>query len=236
MAQGPTPAGWYPDPDQPGMLRYWDGTAWTRHQSPAPTGTAGAYRAGGPAGRTSHTGTIVAWALSVTAAALVITALAIGLAKDAGPSTRSMPTSQQNVMRSLTTAQRLVTDNEVRAKALEAERDDEICTMLGPSGDVTGWVGRVTEVGTTIGHRTLTLDIGNHVKLGTASSRFTDLSGPTTIEPADPVYSSITGLDVGETVTFDGTFALRESCIVVDDGDLKRPELRFRFTRVTPAG
>ena len=26
-----TPAGWYPDPNQPGSQRYWDGSAWTEH-------------------------------------------------------------------------------------------------------------------------------------------------------------------------------------------------------------
>jgi len=30
------PAGWYSDPDGSGGQRYWDGTAWTRHQVPAP--------------------------------------------------------------------------------------------------------------------------------------------------------------------------------------------------------
>jgi hypothetical protein len=34
MTTPPTPAGWYPDPEQAGHLRYWDGSAWTEHRSP----------------------------------------------------------------------------------------------------------------------------------------------------------------------------------------------------------
>jgi hypothetical protein len=30
-----TPPGWYPDPSQPGALRWWDGTQWSEHQAPA---------------------------------------------------------------------------------------------------------------------------------------------------------------------------------------------------------
>lgn len=30
------PAGWHPDPEQPGHLRFWDGTAWTDQRQPAP--------------------------------------------------------------------------------------------------------------------------------------------------------------------------------------------------------
>ena len=36
-----TPAGWYPDPSNPGQLRYWDGSTWTEHVGPkVATGTA----------------------------------------------------------------------------------------------------------------------------------------------------------------------------------------------------
>lgn len=31
------PADWYPVPEAPHTLRYWDGKAWTEHYAPAPT-------------------------------------------------------------------------------------------------------------------------------------------------------------------------------------------------------
>jgi hypothetical protein len=34
MTRPPTPADWYPDPEVPGGLRYWDGTSWTEHRTP----------------------------------------------------------------------------------------------------------------------------------------------------------------------------------------------------------
>lgn len=36
MSEPTPPAGWYPDPGEPTVLRYWDGTAWTTHLQPAP--------------------------------------------------------------------------------------------------------------------------------------------------------------------------------------------------------
>ncbi|MDP9168304.1 MAG: DUF2510 domain-containing protein, partial [Actinomycetota bacterium] len=36
MTTPPTPADWYPDPENSAGLRYWDGTAWTEHRAPAP--------------------------------------------------------------------------------------------------------------------------------------------------------------------------------------------------------
>jgi hypothetical protein len=33
------PAGWHPDPEHPGFLRYWDGTQWTDHRTAAPAAT-----------------------------------------------------------------------------------------------------------------------------------------------------------------------------------------------------
>lgn len=33
---GGSTAGWYADPSDAGLLRWWDGTAWTEHLSPRP--------------------------------------------------------------------------------------------------------------------------------------------------------------------------------------------------------
>lgn len=38
---GSTPADWYPDPENPGQLRYWDGNRWTEHRSPSQAADAG---------------------------------------------------------------------------------------------------------------------------------------------------------------------------------------------------
>jgi hypothetical protein len=44
--QGPNPPAWHPDPERPGMLRWWDGERWTDHRQPV---TPTAQITGGPA-------------------------------------------------------------------------------------------------------------------------------------------------------------------------------------------
>ncbi|MFT3851620.1 MAG: DUF2510 domain-containing protein [Ilumatobacteraceae bacterium] len=36
QAYGGTPPGWFPDPQNPAMLRWWDGRVWTEHRQPPP--------------------------------------------------------------------------------------------------------------------------------------------------------------------------------------------------------
>lgn len=49
---GATPAGWYPDVNRPGTLRYWDGSTWTQHthQSNAPSASTAPVQATTPDG------------------------------------------------------------------------------------------------------------------------------------------------------------------------------------------
>lgn len=45
----PLPADWYPDPENAGLLRWWDGNKWTEQLRPATPGDAGSSSAFGPA-------------------------------------------------------------------------------------------------------------------------------------------------------------------------------------------
>ena len=40
MTSPTPPPGWHPDPSEPGLIRYWDGTQWTEHTQPAAESTA----------------------------------------------------------------------------------------------------------------------------------------------------------------------------------------------------
>ncbi|MDZ7929175.1 DUF2510 domain-containing protein [Rhodococcus sp. NPDC076796] len=40
MSSPTPPPGWHPDPSEPGLIRYWDGTQWTEHTQPAAGPTA----------------------------------------------------------------------------------------------------------------------------------------------------------------------------------------------------
>lgn len=58
------PAGWYPDPQNPGQQRYWDGSAWAAPVAPVPS-VAPAPGAAPVAGQTTSTNAIVGLVLAI---------------------------------------------------------------------------------------------------------------------------------------------------------------------------
>ena len=74
------PAGWYPDPQNPGQQRYWDGSAWAAAAAPpAPTAPVSAPAAGPPTSTNAIVGlvlAIVSWVICPIIAAIVALVLA----------------------------------------------------------------------------------------------------------------------------------------------------------------
>ena len=74
------PAGWYPDPQNPGQQRYWDGSAWAAAAAPpAPTAPVSAPVAGPPTSTNAIVGlvlAIVSWVICPIIAAIVALVLA----------------------------------------------------------------------------------------------------------------------------------------------------------------
>lgn len=51
MNQSTTPPGWYPDPNNAALQRWWDGTTWTEHTAPATGASGSAVATGAPSGK-----------------------------------------------------------------------------------------------------------------------------------------------------------------------------------------
>jgi hypothetical protein len=69
------PPGWYPDPEQPANVRWWDGTTWTVHRAPVWQPPVGAWAGPGSAGP-SHD---LDWLLPVNRDGLAIASGYLGL-------------------------------------------------------------------------------------------------------------------------------------------------------------
>jgi len=88
-SQPAPPPGWYTDPSNPFLYRWWDGSRWTQHTAPAAQGS-GPTAAGFPAQRQDLSGKantsmvlglvgIVAWFLPIIGFPVTITGLVFGI-------------------------------------------------------------------------------------------------------------------------------------------------------------
>jgi hypothetical protein len=99
MSNNQAPAGWFPDPEVPGQLRYWDGVQWTEHRSPMPSGQPvpqGQPVIGDQQGPVSQAiparrvpGTWWQWTLGVLALLIIVGALGDGETSETTPASDS---------------------------------------------------------------------------------------------------------------------------------------------------
>jgi hypothetical protein len=152
------------------------------------------------------------------------------------------PADEAQFVSLVTTAQQAVqaAENDMQIAAAKATRDSGICSLL-PARTVTGWTGKVVEVGANgEGKGILTVEVAPEVEIGTWNNFLSDALDETLIEPSSPVFTSAATLTEGQIVRFSGEFiggsdpdCLRESSLTLRGG-VEDPSFIFRFSEVSP--
>lgn len=244
------PAGWYPDPWDVGLIRYWDGAAWTDDTAvPGDLGTVSQTTRQEPQATPpatdqvsvpQSTSTWVKAVLGVLIAVLV--AGAIALLTDVGSDQSSpfgeQPRQERAVVEVIQEARReyAAANHDLQRDAALADRDEQICALLG-DGRVQNWTGEVYQIESDgDGRGILGVNIEPDTQVETRSSFADDEN--TLIEPGQ-LLDRITVLETGQVVTFSGRFIpdeTEESCFTnprfTQRNKIERPLMVFRFSDV----
>ena len=132
-----------------------------------------------------------------------------------------------------------VGSNGVAIHQAHVARTQAIWAQLPTSLGVTGWVGTVDEVGTTLGGDSGTLEVtlADGVSVATWNNGLSDGDDNTLIDPKSALYDDLAGLSNGDSVTFSGSFLPDdENCIdeqsVFEENSMKHPSFTFRFDSI----
>jgi hypothetical protein len=240
------PAGWYPDPSDTNVVRYWDGTAWT-DLAAAPTQPLPVDRStkaesppdeAAPVVRESTT---AAWAKIGIALliAMVIIGVAVYATESRGPDSPfgDQPAKEQAVVELIEDARHEydAANHDLQRDAALADRDEQICAMLG-DGRVEDWTGKIYEIDSSSdGQGIIGINIEPNTQVTTRGNAFS--TDDTLISPG-PLLDRITDLEEGQVVTFSGRF------VPDDDGpcfsnprltqrqSIDKPLMVFRFSDV----
>ena len=245
MTSPQAPAGWYPDPSDDGVVRYWDGTSGptlprlphspcpslsrrAAHHHPTPESvvrertTPGGPRRHGRADRLPgrrHRD------------------LRDEPGPRAGRTVRCQPADEGAVVKLIEAGRREydAAEHDLQRDAALETRDESICEILG-NGRVENWTGKVYEIDSDgDGQGILGINIEPNTQVTTRNGAF---SGEDTLIPHGALLDRVTELETGQVVTFSGRF------IPDDDGpcftnprltqrqSIDRPLMVFRFRDV----
>lgn len=128
--------------------------------------------------------------------------------------------------------------NELQIVQIKTKRGQEMCSHLGPSLAVQDWVGTVEDVSTELGgdNGVFAVRLSDTVSVQTWNNSMSDVGDNTLIDPASPLFNTISEFSPGDVVRFSGTFVNGDKCLgeqsLVDISGLRTPDFTFRFSAV----
>ncbi|WP_344301884.1 hypothetical protein [Nocardioides bigeumensis] len=165
----------------------------------------------------------------------------IGAALGGGDSVATTPKEEQEFIGIVQAAQEASRGNEVAVHKAHEKRSAEMCELLPKDLSVTGWVGKVDSVDTTIGGDSgvLDLEIADGINVATWNNGFSDVGDGTLIDPQSDLYDTLAKLEEGDSVAFSGRFiADAESCLreqsLFETNSVEHPAFVFAFSAVEP--
>jgi Protein of unknown function (DUF2510) len=247
MTSPRAPAGWYPDPSDAGVVRYWDGTAWTdlaaapTQPLPAESSTSSEPPPEPPESVVRESST-PGWAkigIPVLIAVLVIGIAVYVTNRSTGPAHPfgAQPRDERAVVELIEDARQEYADanHDLQRDAALRTRDARICALLG-DGRVEKWTGQIYEIDSDgDGKGILGINIEPNTQVTNRDGVF---SGADTLIPPGPLLDRVTELETGQEVTFSGTFVPDEDgpCFtnprITQRQRIDKPLMVFRFRDV----
>jgi len=127
--------------------------------------------------------------------------------------------------------------NDTEQGEARTARAQDICSAL-PSMTVSHWVGQVSALlFNNAGKGILSIKIAKDAYVKTWNNAYSDRTAQTLIEPKSIMFAKASALEVGQWVTFSGSFyhaepdCIQESSMTLQ-GSLTEPEFIFQFSDI----
>lgn len=145
---------------------------------------------------------------------------------------------QLNFLAALEAARSAASSSDVAAEtAARSQRMAAVCQVIKQPG-VTNWIAKIKGMVTdSDGRGMISVEIGNHVVLTTATIPQTEAEANTLIPRKSTLYTDVSRFKTGDMVTISGEFTPNGDACVHEVGDprtaLSEPAFLFKFTAMT---